>query len=63
MKHHDGKKKINKVDGGKRKARKQYHKAIRKNAKTEIKEQGVPMSINSPMDNAMAWLEDEPWRM
>lgn len=23
---------------------------------------GVPMSINMPFDNAAAWLDDEPWR-
>lgn len=25
-------------------------------------DKSVPMSINSPFDNAEAWLDDEPWR-
>ncbi len=36
MKHHDGKKKINKTDGGKAKARKQLHKVKRQRIKEEI---------------------------
>lgn len=33
MKHHDGEKRINKVDGGKKKAKKQYHKKLREAGK------------------------------
>lgn len=35
MKHHNGYKKINKVDGGKKKAKKQYHKKLREQSKKE----------------------------
>lgn len=35
MKHHDGEKKINKVDGGKKRARKQYNKVLRRKGKKD----------------------------
>ena len=41
MKHHDGKKRINKVDGGKRKAKKQYHKKLRTAGLAESKKECV----------------------
>lgn len=37
MKFHNGRKRINKLDGGKKRAKKQYHKAIRKADKDSIK--------------------------
>lgn len=59
------KKRANKLDGGKARAKKQMGKLRRKAAKEQRavpNERPVPMSINSPCDNAAAWLDDEPWR-
>jgi hypothetical protein len=36
MKHHDGRKRVNKLDGGKGRAKKQWHKALREAGKTEL---------------------------
>jgi hypothetical protein len=36
MKFHNGKRRINKVDGGKKRAKKQYHKKIREADKEEV---------------------------
>ncbi len=36
MKFHNGSKRVNKLDGGKAKAKKQYHKSLRKASASEI---------------------------
>ncbi len=38
MKHHDGRKRINKVDGGKARAKKQYHKKLRAAGEVQLTE-------------------------
>jgi hypothetical protein len=48
MKHHDGEKRINKVDGGKGRARKQYHKALRQTGKRQAKQLHC-RSCNAPV--------------
>lgn len=36
MRHHDGRKRVNKLDGGKGRVKKQYHKALRSGSRREV---------------------------
>jgi hypothetical protein len=59
MKHHDGRKRINKVDGGKARAKKQYHKKLRTANLAELPE---PDSMYWEGEDGEGYKEDGcPW--
>lgn len=47
MKHHDGIKRVNKMDGGKGRARKAHSRAVRRAGKTDIRKEthATPLTV------------------
>ncbi len=52
MKRHNGRKEINKVDGGKKRAKKSYHKNLRASKRKLIEEQIAQLQRPSDNDNS-----------